>query len=120
MNFISLRFVAFIVITACIYFAFPKKKNQWVVLLAASWVFYLAAGVQYAFYLLLTALTSYYAALRIDQALSESKALLKANKETWDREQKKAQKEITARKTHRILVLVLVLNFPGICSAFPA
>ena len=111
MNFISLRFVAFIVITACIYFAFPKKKYQWVVLLAASWVFYLAAGVRYAFYLLFTSLTSYYAALRIDQALSESKALLKANKETWDREQKKDQKETTARKTHRILALVLVLNF---------
>ena len=111
MNFISFRFVAFIVITACIYFAFPKKKYQWVVLLAASWVFYLAAGVRYAFYLLFTSLTSYYAALRIDQALSESKALLKANKETWDREQKKAQKETTARKTHRILALILVLNF---------
>ena len=111
MNFISFRFVAFIVITACIYFAFPKKKYQWVVLLAASWVFYLAAGVRYAFYLLFTSLTSYYAALRIDQALSESKAVLKANKETWDREQKKAQKETTARKTHRILALVLVLNF---------
>ena len=111
MNFISFQFAAFLVITACVYYAFPKKKYQWIVLLTASWVFYLAAGVRYAFYLLFTSLTSYFAALWIDRTLAESKARLKANKETWDREQKKAQKEITGRKTHRMLALVLVLNF---------
>lgn len=111
MNFISFRFAAFIVITACIYYAFPQKKYQWVILLAASWVFYLATGVKYGVYLLFTSLTSYLAALWIDRTLTESKARLKANKEIWDKEQKKAQKEITVRKTHRMLALVLVLNF---------
>ena len=46
MNFISFQFAAFLVITACVYYAFPKKKYQWIVLLTASWVFYLAAGVR--------------------------------------------------------------------------
>ena len=111
MSIITLRFVVFIVITACVYYSFPKKQYQWVVLLAASWIFYLAAGVRYAVYLLFTSLTSYFAALWIDRTLSESKALLKINKETWDREQKKTQKETTAKRTHRILTLVLLLNF---------
>ena len=89
----------------------PKKKYQWLVLLAASWIFYLAAGVKYGCYLLFTSLTSYLVALWIDRTLAESKARLKANKEVWGREQKKAQKEITVRKTHRMLALVLMLNF---------
>ena len=111
MSLISVRFVLFLVLTSVLYFAFPVRKYQWTVLLAASCLFYLFFGWQYIAFILVTAATSWAAAIRMDQTATASRAELKAHREDWDKEQKKAWKAQTARKNRRLLTLVLVLNF---------
>ena len=111
MSFISGQFAVFVTLTVAVYYLFPVKKYQWIVLLAASYVFYFFAGWKYFTYILITTLTSWGAAVRIDHVNASSKAVLKEHKESWEKEQKKAYKEKTSRKTKRILVLTLVLNF---------
>ena len=53
MSFISTVFVGFLLITASVYFLVPARW-QWIVLLSASYVFYFAAGIELAIFLLFT------------------------------------------------------------------
>ncbi len=108
---ISGKFALFVIITIALYYLFPVKKYQWTVLLAASYVFYFFAGWKFFAYILTTTVTSWGSAVWIDRVAGASKAVLKEHKETWDKEQKKAWKEKTGRKTRRILVGTLLLNF---------
>ena len=71
-----------------LYFALPLKKCKWTVLLAASVFFYAVAGYKYAFFILFTSLNTYLIALWIQRVTDKSKALLKAKKSEWDRNQK--------------------------------
>lgn len=111
MSFISLRFVIFITVTALVYYLFPVKKYQWVVLLAASYVFYAFTGLKYAAYILFTTLTTYGAARWIDAMQARGKQTVQENREQWDKAQRKAFKERTAKKSRRIAALALLLNF---------
>lgn len=111
MSFLTLRFILFLGITACIYYLLPAKKYQWVVLLAASYVFYAFTGIQYAAYILITTLTSYLAACKIDDINIACRSALKENKQIWDKDQKRAHKQKCTRITRRIMILTLVFNF---------
>ena len=111
MSLISGRFALFIIITVFLYYALPQKKFQWIILLAASYVFYLFSGWRNFAYILITTATSWGSAVLIDRTNTASKAVLRENRESWDKEQKKAFKAKTGKKTRRILFLTLVLNF---------
>ena len=89
MSYTSLAFFIFVAVVAVLYFKFPVKKYQWTVLLAASYFFYLYAGYRYTAYILITTVTTYYAALWIDRITAKSKETLKEHKADWDKEQKK-------------------------------
>lgn len=110
MSYTSFKFLVFVFVTALAYFLFPSKKYQWTVLLAASYIFYLFAGYQYAAFLLITTATTYLAALWIDKITQESKAELKAHKTDWDKEQKKEYKNRIKGKKKAIMVAMVVLN----------
>ena len=110
MSYTSLNFAYFVAIVAAVYFLFPVKKYQWTVLLAASYVFYLFAGFKYAAFLVITTATTYASALVIDSIAIKAKAELKAQKENWDKAQKKAFKEQTGRKKRLIMVCTVVFN----------
>lgn len=111
MNLISLRFVVFLAATALVYYLFPVKKYQWVVLLAASYVFYAFTGLKYAAYILFTTLTSYGATRWMAAVQSAAKAKIAENKEIWDKAQRKAYRQQQDRKAKRIAALALLLNF---------
>lgn len=111
MSLISGAFALFFVVTVAVYFLLPVKKYQWLVLLLASYVFYFFSGWQNFAFILLTSFSTWLAALRIEQRNLAVKAEVKAHKEDWDKEQKKAFKEAENRKTRRIMVLTLLLNF---------
>ena len=76
MSIISFRFAVFLLITAIVYFVFPIKKYQWTVLLAASYVFYAFSNVKFFLFILLTTLTSYYAARLMDKIKEQQKKTL--------------------------------------------
>ena len=97
MSYTSLAFFIFVTVVAVLYFKFPVKKYQWTVLLAASYFFYLYVGYRYAAYILITTISTYYAALWIDRITARSKETLKAHKADWDKDQKKEFKAKTKR-----------------------
>jgi D-alanyl-lipoteichoic acid acyltransferase DltB (MBOAT superfamily) len=60
MMFFSLRFIIFVIAALLLYYAVPRRF-QWVVLLAASYVFYLAGGWNTVFYIVFTTAVTYTA-----------------------------------------------------------
>ena len=107
----SLNFIFFVLATMLVYFLFPAKKYKWTVLLAASVFFYAVAGYKFAAFILFTSLTTYLIGLWIEKVSVASKALLKAKKTDWDREQKKAYKNRIKIQKRLIMTLALVINF---------
>ena len=111
MSYVSIAFFLFIAVTYAVYYLMSKTKYQWIVLLIASYFFYLFASVKYCFFILITTLTTYGSALLIEKIQQKCKAVIKQNKEIWDREQKKSYKDGEKKKTRRWMVVVLILNF---------
>ncbi|MDD5795999.1 MAG: MBOAT family protein, partial [Oscillospiraceae bacterium] len=111
MSYTTINFLAFVAITMLVYFLFPLRKQKWIVLLAASYVFYLFAGYKYVAFILFTTVSTYLVALWIDKISQSSKNALKKNKQDWSREQKKKFKNSTKIKKRLVMALVLVLNF---------
>lgn len=94
-----------------VYFLFPAKKHKWTVLLAASMFFYAVAGYKFAYFIVLTALSTFLTALWIERVSLRSKKLLKEKKKEWDREQKKKYKNKIKNQKRLIMALALVVNF---------
>ena len=111
MSFISVRFILFFIILSVVYYLLPNKKYQWVVLLAASYVFYAFTGLKNFFYILLTTGTTYFAALQIDRIQKAAKKTVQENKQVWDKAQKKRFKAAADKRARRIMFGVLLLNF---------
>ena len=107
----SLPFAAFAIITGIIYFAVPKKQYQWVVLLIASSFFYVYNSFQYAAFILITIITIYLAANKMTAISKDTKAEVKAHRNEWSKEEKKAFKEASQKKRLHILAACLILNF---------
>lgn len=111
MSLTSLPFALFVIISTIIYFGFPLKNYRWVILLAASGFFYVYNSFQYSAFIVVSIITVYLAALRIDAINAETKAFLKSKKEEWSREERKAYKEKANNRRKCILAACLVFNF---------
>ncbi len=111
MSYTSINFLFFVLATMLVYFLFPLKKQKWVVLLAASYVFYLFAGYKYVAFILFTTISTYLIALWIEKISTSSKAVIKQNKADWSREQKKKYKDKIKTRKRLVMALCLVLNF---------
>ena len=72
MSFTSLSFLLLVALTLLAYYLLPKRC-QWVVLLTASYVFYLCGGVKLIVYLLFTTAVTYLAGLRLARLNEQSK-----------------------------------------------
>jgi len=102
MSITSLDFIIFLCLVIGIYYVIPKKI-QWVFLLIANMFFYLSAGPKYIIYLLVTIITTWYGAIRID-AVSQSQGINNKDLSVEDKNNIK-------KKKRRILVSVLIINF---------
>lgn len=107
----SLPFALFVIITAFIYFALPLKNYRWVILLIASSFFYVYNSFRYSAFILISIITIYLAACKIDSINDETKAFLKSKKEEWSRDERKAYKEKANGKRKALLAVTLVFNF---------
>ena len=111
MSYASINFIAFVALTVMAYFALPLKRYKWVILLIASYIFYLFAGYKYVAFILFTTVSAYSIARWMDKISQQSKETLQANKKEWDREAKKQFKNKTKRNKRLVMALCLVLNF---------
>ncbi|MCR4808050.1 MAG: MBOAT family protein [Lachnospiraceae bacterium] len=110
MSFISIDFALFVTCVLALFYIFPKKI-RWVVLLAASYVFYVWSGAVYLIYILTTTVSAYVCAMLIENKGAEQKKYLSENKEGLTKEEKKAYKAGIKKKQKLILTVGLVLNF---------
>ena len=110
MTITDISFFIFVVAVLVVYYICPKKF-RWLVLLAASVTFYCIVCLKYIPYIIVTAITTWGGALWLDKVTKDRKALLQANKSTWDRGVKKQFKKKTTTYKRLILALILVINF---------
>lgn len=75
MNFNSLQFLVFLPVVVLLYYLLPHK-SRWVLLLAASYIFYMSWNLWLIFLILVTTVTAYVAGIIIDR--TESKKAKKA------------------------------------------
>lgn len=98
--------VLFLGMTFLLYTIFPKKY-KWTVLLAASYIYYMAASrIWLIVFILLTSLSAYLGAIWIDK-INE---LFTSVKKLMDRQQKKEFKEKILWQKKMVIVLMLLIN----------
>lgn len=110
MQFTSISFLLMAAVLLGLYYTIPKKL-QWILLLAASWFFYLWAGVEYLGFILVTTLSTYGCSVLMSNNLTHQTQYLQENKATLSREEKKAYKARIKAKNRVLLISCLVLNF---------
>lgn len=110
MAFTTIKFIIFLLIAFTAYFLTPKKY-RWCILLAASYVFYLFAGVRLVFFLLFTTVTTYFTGKVIGTISDKYAAMLAARRAELSKEERKSLKEEGNRKKKRVMVLALLANF---------
>ena len=104
---LSVSFMALLVGVFVVYYLMPQRC-RWMVLLAASMIFYLAAGLSSLFYMLITSVTVYASACLMQRMAKEQKAYFKANK--LSREEKAAYRRRTKRRRKAALIFTLAVS----------
>ena len=110
MSFTSVSFIIFLGATLLIYYLVPKRA-QWWVLLAASYIFYFAAGSWYLPFIIFTTLSSYAVARAMAKNLALEGEYLNAHRESMDKDARKAYKAGQKKKRFRVLLVGILLNF---------
>lgn len=107
MSVVSYLFIAFLAITVFVYYIVPKKM-QWVVLLAASLIFYGCSGIENLLIVTGTALLVYPLSLLMQKNLDKQEELLVGVEKREARKIKNQQKK--KRKKFLIPALFLVIG----------
>lgn len=113
MLFTSYSFIGFAVFILFAYYLLPKKC-QWMLLLLASYIFYFIAGPEYIIYIVVTTVTTYFSACRIEKNANRQSEYLKSAGKELSKEEKKLykekQKHIRSRwKIAGILINIIIL-----------
>ncbi len=109
MLFTSYSFMIFVAVTFCLYYLCPKKA-QWAVLLAASYFFYFCAGKTYLIYILVTTLSTYGATVWMDKKRALQEKAYAAQKDSLDKDARKAFKARQKKVLTRRFLGCLILN----------
>lgn len=110
MLFTSYEFLAFLAAVFLLYYLLPKK-TQWIILLAASYLFYFLAGAEYLAFILTTTVSSYLVAMAMGRISERESAYIELHREQMDKDARKAYKALAKKKRFYVLVAGLVLNF---------
>ena len=111
MSLFSLSFGVFLLALFIVYFGFPKKfeKYQWVVLLIASYAFYMFAGAKptVVMFLMASTVTTWVGGLIMGRYNVRYKEQIK----TCAPEEKKALKAASTKRKRVVLTLIALINF---------
>jgi len=110
MLFTSYSFIFFIAVLFAVYYLIPRKY-QWMLLLAANYVFYFLAGPKFVIYILVTTVSTYFAGTKISSLYDEQERYLAENKGSLSRDEKKEYKARIKAKQWKWLLACLLLNF---------
>ncbi len=115
MAFTSFYFLAFLAVVICAYYAFPSKV-RWLVLLAASYIFYLISSPRTFLFLIFTTAVTFCGGRYIGKQSSEHKAYIKEHKEELSKDEKKALKAAVQKKKRKMAAVILIADF-GVLAA---
>lgn len=110
MQFTSFGFLACLAVLLVVYYLIPKK-TQWILLLVASYAFYILAGMEYLLFILFTTATTYLAARWMGMHLAKQDAFLAENKASMTREERKEYKATVKKRNRVYMILCLAVNF---------
>ena len=110
MSFISLYFFLFLFIVIFVYFVMPKRF-RWIVLLIASYVFYLLNDLRAVIFLVTTTVSIYLAAIGMRKLAEKQNAFFEQQDEAWLNENKREYQKKLARNKKLILTFTLIFNF---------
>ena len=114
MSITSFCFILFFFLLLVVYYAVPGRL-QWLVLLAASTVFYLLSSPAGFLYVLITALSCYAAVRRMEALGDERRQYLQAHRAELSKEEKSLYKAGIQKQRRGVMVAALVLNFGLLC-----
>lgn len=109
MTYISLEFAAFIAVLLLVYYLM-KQKYQWIVLAVGSLLFYLLAGPKYIVYVLVTALTTYLAALRTNKLKTDFAVEIAELKSRGDADAVKLAVKKNDSRVRGVMALSVILD----------
>lgn len=110
MSFVSLGFLAFILIGGIVYYIIPHKF-QWIVLLFLSYFFYFCSGPKTVWFIIFTTITTFIGGLLLSKVNKTSKKYLDENKAQMTSEMKSKFKEANKKKKRLIVLSILLMNF---------
>ena len=110
MLFTSYGFIIFVAVLLVAYYLFPKRY-QWTLLLAASYFFYSFSGLENFAFIIAATLSCFFVARAIEKKKQREDEYVESNKESMDKESRKAYRALEKKKRRRILVMGLVFNF---------
>lgn len=84
-------------------------------MLAASYIFYFSAGRWYLPFIVFTTVSSYVCSVLLSRHSYVEKRYIEENKQSMDKEARKAYKTKAKKKRFYILILFLILNFGILC-----
>lgn len=112
MTLISFSFVVFLIFLISIYFLIPGKY-QWMLLLTASFVFYLSNGIHGVLYILTTIVTQYFFAKQLDKKNQQFEQEVE-EKQLKGKEKAKLKK-VYASVKKKFLIPAIVINVGLLC-----
>jgi D-alanyl-lipoteichoic acid acyltransferase DltB (MBOAT superfamily) len=115
MSIVSVSFLAFALGLCILWFLVPKRM-QWWVLLAFSLGFYALGGLENLPWLLLTALSVWWTAQRIQAHADGEKEWLAAHKADAAKEERAARKAKGKKTRRRLLIGCVLLNIGVLCA----
>ena len=111
MSITALSFILFLLLICVAYFSLPHKY-QWKLLLFFSCVFYMTYEPKYIVFVLITAVSIFFAAKYMDTLLDRQKTAISEKKQQGcTAEERKEIKKQFQKKKRTVLVLTLCLNF---------
>jgi D-alanyl-lipoteichoic acid acyltransferase DltB (MBOAT superfamily) len=110
MSYISLTFPLFIVFVVVLYFIAPLRW-RWIVLLSASYLFYALSDVRCLIFVMLTTISTFYAAKLINRLNIGKKETLAHYRDLWSEDKKAAFIHMQRKKSRAALICAALLNF---------
>ncbi len=114
MSITSFPFFFFVCAVLLAYFLVPKRF-QWIVLLAASCVFYLSYGAKFILYVLFTSTSVFFATNGMQKITDEQRAFLKGEGKALGKEEKNAYKAKNKQRKKRLMLCALLANIFLLC-----
>ena len=109
MDFISVTFIGFVILLSCIYFIVPDKV-KWCVLLAGSYIFYMASSVKALCFLIITTIVTFVCGRILGSINERQKKYLDEHKGELSRDQKKEIKFQTLKKKKWVVAAAVLIN----------